>query len=518
MINLDNLKHLTDELHERKKAALAGGGIEKIRIQHEKGLLTARERIAKLVDKNSFLELGMLNTSDVGGVEHKSYGDGLIAGMGKVMGRPAIIQAGDKTVFAGTEGNVHIRKSRSIHEFAVNNGLPMFFLNEGGGLRMPDGMGSDGISDKLFPREMLTHHRQVPTMSAILGDSFGGPTWMAVSSDFVTQLQGTCMAIAGPRMLELANGQNLTHEELGGVDIHHKYTGQIDHDGVTEDECIEQVKAFFEYMPQNGGERPTMKQSTDDPYRSVEEVLTILPQQSHRVYDMKKIITRLVDDGEMFEFQQKFGRALITAFARLNGHSVGIIASQPNQYAGAPGPQECQKATEFICLCDSYHIPLIFLHDTPGFRISSEAEKAKMPTKIMVWNQALALATVPKISVVIRKSIGAAYGNMCGPGMGGDIVVAWPTAEINFTGPEVGVNVVFGRELAKAENPKALRQQLLQHWSFDSSPYKAAAKHLIDDVIEPKDTRKFLCQTLEFLLTSKREKSERLLASWPTGI
>lgn len=515
---MDLLKQLADELQERKEAALLGGGPEKIRIQHEKGLLTARERITKLVDPDSFLELGMLNTSDVEGAEQKSFGDGLIIGMGKVNGRPAVIQAGDKTVFAGTEGAVHMRKSRSAHDFAVKNGLPMFFLNEGGGLRMPDGMGSDGISDKLFPREMLTLHRQVPTMSAILGDSFGGPTWMAVSSDFVTQLQGTCMAIAGPRMLELANGQNLTPEELGGVDIHHKFTGQIDHDGATEDECIDQVKTFFDYMPQNGGERPSVKVTFDDPYRPVDEVLNILPQQRNRVYDMKKIIIQLVDDGETFEYQQKFGKALITAFARLNGHTVGIIASQPNQYAGAPGPQECQKATEFICMCDSYHIPLVFLHDTPGFRISSEAEKAKMPTKIMVWNQALALATVPKISVVIRKSIGAAYGNMCGPGMGGDLVVAWPTAEINFTGPEVGVNVVFGRELAKSENPKEERQQLLQNWSFDSSPYKAAAKHLIDDVIHPRDTRKFLCQSLEFLLSSKREKSERLLATWPTGI
>lgn len=515
---MNTLHNLTEDLKVRKTAAKKGGGEEKIQLQHNKGLLTARERIEKLVDKESFMELGMLNTSDVSGNEHRSYGDGLIAGVGKVNGRPAVIQAGDKTVFAGTEGNVHIRKARAVHEFALKNGLPMFSLNEGGGLRMPDGMGSDGISDKLFPREMLTHHRQVPSMSAILGDSFGGPTWEAVSSDFVTQLRGTCMAIAGPRMLELANGQKMSPDELGGVDVHNKYTGQIDHDGETEEECIGALKSFFEYMPQNAEERPAMRLTSDDPYRSVEEVLNILPQKNNRVYDMKRIIETLVDDGKVFEYQSKFGRALITAFAHMNGHVVGIIASQPNQYAGAPGPQECQKATEFICLCDSYHIPLIFLHDTPGFRISSDAEKAKMPTKIMVWNQALALSSVPKISVVIRKSIGAAYGNMCGPGMGGDLIVAWPTAEINFTGPEVGVNVVYGRELAKAENPKEMRSQLLENWSFDSSPYKAAAKHLIDDVIEPQETRKFICKSLEYLLTSKREKSERRLASWPTGI
>jgi len=514
---MDLLKRLSEELEDRKEAARLGGGPNKIAAQHDCGLLTARERIERLVDKGTFMELGMLNTSDVKGTEHRSYGDGLIVGMGKVSGRPAIIQAGDKTVFAGTEGNVHIRKSKSIHEFALKNGLPIFFLHEGGGLRMPDGMGSDGISDKLFPREMLTVHRQVPTMTAILGDSFGGPTWTAVSSDFVTQLQGTCMAIAGPRMLELANGQRLSPEELGGVDIHNRFTGQIDDDAATELECIQQLKTFFSYMPQHACERPRMRETMDDPYRIVNEVYSIMPQQSNRVYDMKKIISVLVDDGEIYEIQRRFGKGLITALAHLNGHTVGIIANQPNQFAGAPGPQECQKATEFICLCDSYHIPLIFLHDTPGFRISSEAEKAKMPTKIMVWNQALALSTVPKISVVIRKSIGAAYGNMCGPGMGGDLVVAWPTAEINFTGPEVGINVVYGRELARAENPDEERKKLLESWSFDSSPYKAAAKHLIDDVIEPNETRKFLCQSLEYLLTTKREKSERLLAAWPTG-
>ncbi|MDN3015955.1 carboxyl transferase domain-containing protein [Paenibacillus sp. BSR1-1] len=515
---MDHLQQLTGELQAKKETALLGGGKDKIAAQHGRGLQTARERIEMLADHGTFMELGMLNTSDVKGAEDKSYGDGLIAGVGKVNGRPAVIQAGDKTVFAGTEGNVHIRKSKSIHEFAIKNGLPIFSLHEGGGLRMPDGMGSDGISDKLFPREMLTLHRQVPTMTAILGDSFGGPTWAAVSSDFVTQLQGTCMAIAGPRMLELANGQKLSPEELGGVDVHHRYTGQIDEDGATEEECMQQLKTYFSYMPQNAGEKPRMRATADDPYRLVDEVLTILPQQSNRVYNMKKIIDLIVDDGITFEFQRKFGKGLITAFAHLNGHVVGIVANQPSHYAGAPGPQECQKATEFICLCDSYHIPLIFLHDTPGFRISSEAEKAKMPTKIMVWNQALALSTVPKISVVIRKSIGAAYGNMCGPGMGGDLVVAWPTAEINFTGPEVGVNVVFGRELARSENPSEDRKKLLELWSFDSSPYKAAAKHLIDDIIQPNETRKFLCQSLEYLLTSKREKSERLLATWPTGI
>ncbi|MGD6794389.1 acyl-CoA carboxylase subunit beta [Metabacillus indicus] len=505
------------DLHRRKQKALLGGGQDKIDRQHSSGFYTARERIALLADDDSFLELGMLNHSDKEGAAEKSYGDGLITGLAKVDGRPAVVMAGDKTVFAGTEGAAHIRKSKKVHEYALKRGLPLFNLNEGGGLRMPDGMGSDGISDKLFPQEMLTHSRQVPLMTAILGDSFGGPTWMAVSSDFVTMLKGTCMAIAGPRMLSMATGQKVETEELGGWRVHADHTGQSDSFGDTEEECIMQMKKFFSYMPLNSGEEPMFKETDDDPYRKLERVLDILPKQKNRVYDMKEIIRDLADAGEMFEYKAMYGEGLITAFVRMGGRTAGIVANQPKKFAGAAGPKECDKAIDFICLCDSYHIPLIFLHDTPGFRISQDAEREKMPTKIMIWNQALAQSTVPKISVVIRKSVGAAYGNMCGPSMGADFVFAWPTAEINFTGPEVGINVVYGRQLQEEANQEEARKKLLEQWAFDSSPYKAASKHYLDDVIDPRDTRKYLCRALEYASYKNGTKSERRLANWPTG-
>jgi acetyl-CoA carboxylase carboxyltransferase component len=514
----DIVKEAVDDLIERKERALLNGGLEKIKRQHEAGYYTARERINLLVDPDSFMEVGMLNHSDIPGLENKSAGDGLIVGIAKVDSRPIVVQAGDKTVFAGTEGAVHMRKAKTIHEYALKRGLPMFFLHEGGGLRMPDGMGSDGISDKLFPKEMLTHSRQVPSITSILGDSFGGPTWMAVSSDFVTQLKGTCMAVAGPRMIEMATGQQVSTEELGGWKVHGYQTGQADAFGNTEEECITQMKEFFSYMPLNATKETPYKETNDDPYRKVDRVLDILPNKTNRAYDMKKMISEIVDDRHFFEYKELYGPALLTVFARMNGRTVGIIANQPMKYAGASGVQECEKAADFICLCDSFNIPMIFLHDTPGFRISNEAEKQKIPTKIMVWNQALAHSTVPKISVIIRKSVGAAYGNMCGPTMGADFVVAWPTAEINFTGPEVGINVVYGRQLQGMENAKEVRQELLEKWTFDSSPYKAAAKHLIDDVIDPRDTRKFLCKTLEFAVVKNGSMSERRLANWPTGI
>ncbi|MBN8207858.1 methylmalonyl-CoA decarboxylase [Bacillus sp. NTK071] len=511
------MKGYVEELQERRNRAELMGGQSKIDALHDKGKKTARERIKLLVDKDSFLEFGKLNVSEIPGLERKSSGDGIICGTARVDGRPVVVQAGDKTVFAGTEGAVHIRKTKAAHSYALKRGLPIVNLSEGGGLRMPDGMGSDGISDKLFPQEMLTHNREVPMVSAILGDSFGGPTWLAVSSDFVTQLDGTCMAVAGPRMLEVATGEKVNEEELGGVKVHEKYTGQIDQTATTEEKCIDQLKKFLSYLPSHGEEEPPLKATHDSIERRVDEVLSIVPEKRNRAYNMKKVIKELVDEGDFLEVKPLYGPALLTLLSRINGRSVGIIASQPLNYAGAAGVEECEKATDFICLCDSYHIPLIFLHDIPGFRVSSDAEKRKIPTKIMMWNQALAQSTVPKVSVIIRKSVGAAYGNMCGPTMGADFVVAWPSAEINFTGPEVGINVVYGRELMEAENPKLEREKLLEKWSFDSSPYKAAAKHLIDDVIDPGETRIFLAQTLELACYKNGSKSERKLANWPTG-
>lgn len=519
MMNSDteNMNHLLDDLIERKERATYGGGQEKIDRQHEMGHYIARERINMLADSDSFLELGMLAHSDQKGAQDKSAGDGIVTGLAKVDGRPVVIQAADKTVFAGTEGAVYFRKTKAAHEYATKRGFPLLNLMEGGGLRMPDGMGSDGISQMLFPQALLKHHREVPMLTAILGDSFGGPTWQAVSSDFVTQTKGTVMAVAGPRMLEVATGEKVTSEELGGWNVHADSTGQVERFTDNETTSIEEMKQFLSYMPQHAGEEPSIKSTTDDPNRRLDELIDIVPTKKKRAYDMKKVIKSVVDDSEYFELKSLYGKALITALARIDGRVVGIIANQPMQYAGAAGTKECDKATDFICLCDSYNIPLVFLHDIPGFRVSSEAEKLKMPTKIMVWNQALAQATVPKVSVIIRKSIGAAYGNMCGPTMGADFVVGWPTAEINFTGPEVGINVVYRREIEKAKNQKAKRKELLESWSFDSSPYQAAGKYLIDDVIDPRDTRKYIATTLDYACAKNGSLSKRHLANWPTG-
>jgi acetyl-CoA carboxylase carboxyltransferase component len=505
------------ELKLRKEKARLMGGEKKIAIQHELGHLTARERIDRLVDPDTFMELGLLNHSDVPGMEGKSPADGLISGIGKIDGRPVVIEASDRTVLAATEGTVHIRKSKMIREFAVKRGYPIINLGEGGGLRMPDGMGSDGISTKMMPPTLLRHGRQTLFIATIMGDSFGGPTWNAVSADFAVQVKGTCSAVSGPRMLEIATGERVTPEELGGWEIHAQVTGQIDCFAENDAHCLDIVQQFFRYMPSNAEEEPPFTASHDDPYRRLDEVVEIVPAQLNRVYDMKLVIKAIVDEGELFELKPYFGQALVTCLARIGGRVVGILANQPEFNGGAGGPDECDKATDFICLCDSYNVPMVFLHDTPGFLVGSDAEKHRMPTKIMVWNQALAWSTVPKVSVILRKTIGAAYGNMCGPDMGADFVVAWPGADISFTGAEVGVNVVYGRQLTDADNPSEERKRLLKQWSFDAAPWKAASKHLIDDVIDPRETRRFLSQALEYSCSNKGSFSKRLLSNWPTG-
>ncbi len=504
-----SLQELIKDLECRKQKVRSLGATDALR--------SARMRIDQLVDEGSFVEFGMLNHSDRMEMKERTPCDGLIAGVARVQGRPVVVMAPDRSVLAGTEGTVYIRKGEALHEFAVKRGLPIFHLGEGGGLRMPDGMGSDGISEHMMPLFLLRHSRRVPLLSSIMGDSFGGPTWYAMQSDFVVQVEGTCMAVAGPRMLSMATGEQVSPEELGGVQVHERLTGQVHRVAHDEAQAIEMLRRIFSYLPSHADEIPPRIQSTDPIDRNVDELLTLVPTRKTRAYDMRRVIETIVDVNSFFELKVNFGEALLTGLARVDGRVIGIVASQPFVRAGAYGPEECDKATEFICFCDSYHIPLLFLHDVPGFRVGKQAEAEKMATKIMVWNQALAWSTVPKVSVIIRKSIGAAYSNMGGPKMGSDFVVAWPTAEISFTGSEAGVNVVYGRQLACAEDPRSERERLMAQWEFDSSPYQAAAKHLIDDVIDPRDTRKFLCQVFELACHKDGGKGQRILANWPTG-
>jgi acetyl-CoA carboxylase carboxyltransferase component len=512
------MKEALEELKRRKTKILEMGGQDKVALKHAAGLGTARERVEKLLDPESFFEIGALNHSDVPGMEDKTPADGKVCGFGQIDGRTVAVSADDATVLAGTGGRVGVAKESRLHHWATEKGFPIVNLGEGGGARIPDIMGSDGLSSMTMSKEIATRCREVPFVATIMGECFGAPSWLAALADFVVQVKGACMAVSGPRVLEVATGEKVENEDLGGWKLHAEITGQVDRVAEDEQDCFRIVKEFLSYMPSNARELPpVVPPQGGDQFARQEKLLTLVPDESRRAYDMSLLIKTIVDDELIFPLKPDFDRSVITCLARIDGRTVGIIANQPMHTAGAMGPDGCDKCVSFICLCDSYHIPLVFLHDTPGFLVGKAAELKRMPGKIINFIEAIALSTVPKISIVIRKSYGMAYSNMCGTGMGADFVMAWPNAEISFMAPEVAANVVYRRKIEESEDVKAARDLAEQQIRTAGAPWKAAGLHLIEDVIDPRDTRKVLINLLKLAGGSNGGcQSRRLLANWPT--
>ncbi len=512
------MKEALAELQRRRAASVAMGGEDRVSRKHAMGQVTARERVEKLLDRGTFFEIGMLNHSDVPGMEQKTPSDGKICGFGSIDGRTVAISADDATVLAGTGGRVGVEKEHRLTRWAGEKGYPIINLGEGGGARIPDILGSEGLSSMTMKRELAMRSRQVPLVAAVMGECFGAPSWLAALADFVVQVKGSCMAVSGPRVLEMATGEKIENEELGGWELQAEITGQADRTAEGEEDCFRLVRDFLSYLPSNGQELPPVvsPQGTDQEKRQ-ERLLTIIPDESRRGYDMNRIIKTIVDDEEIFPLKPDFERAVITCLARIDGQSVGIIANQPLHTAGAMGPDGCDKCCSFICLCDSFNIPLIFLHDTPGFLVGKAAEMKRMPGKIINFIEAVSLSTVPKVSIVIRKSYGMAYSNMCGTGMGADFVFAWPNAEISFMAPEVAANVVYRKKIDASEDVELARRQAVERLRVAGAPWKAAGLHLLEDVIDPRDTRRILSHVLK-LAAGKNgsHRSRRLLANWPT--
>lgn len=349
-----------------------------------------------------------------------------------------------------------VAKEGRLHRWAAEKGYPIINLGEGGGARIPDIMGSEGLSSMTMRKEIATRCRQAPFVATIMGECFGAPSWLAALADFVVQVKGSCMAVSGPRVLEVATSEKVDNEDLGGWKLHAEITGQVDRVAEDEDDCFRIVREFLSYMPSNAEELPpVVPPEGNDQEGRQETLLSLVPDESRRAYDMNRLIKTIVDDEKIFVLKPDFDRSVITCLARIDGRTVGIIANQPMHTAGAMGPDGCDKCISFICLCDSYHIPLVFLHDTPGFLVGKAAELKRMPGKIINFIEAIALSTVPKISIVIRKSYGMAYSNMCGTGMGADFVLAWPNAEISFMAPEVAANVVYHKKIDESDDIKA---------------------------------------------------------------
>jgi len=510
------IKEALSELENRKKKALEMGGAEKVAIHHNRGHFTARERIERLLDPGTFFEMGMLNHSDIPGMEDKTPADGKIDGFGKVTGRPVVVLANDTTVLAGSGGRTGRIKVNHISQFAFGKGYPIINLGEAGGARIPDIQGSDGLSSLTVGTRYGLRRRQVPMVATIMGECFGDPSWNAAAADFVVQVKGSCFAVSGPRVLEVATSEQVTNEELGGWELHAKITGQIDRVAEDEEDCFGIVREFLSYMPSNADELPPLVSSNDDPESRQQKLLNIIPDKSNRSYDMHNIIQILVDDEKIFPLKPDFDPSVITCLARIDGRTVGFIANQPARFAGAMGPDGCDKCCSFICLCDSFHIPLIFLHDTPGFLVGKAAEYKRMPGKIINFIEALSQTTVPKISIILRKSYGMAYSNMCGPDMGADFQYAWPSADISFMSPEVAANVVYAAKIARSDNPDQARKEAIEEMRLGSTPWRAAGLGYLDDVIHPVDTRKIIIHSIQLARGKTGGMSKRLLANWPT--
>jgi len=510
------------ELEERKARALQMGGAEKIKRQHDKGKLTARERIDRLLDADSFLEVGMFNHSDVPGMEAKTPADSKVAGYGKIDGRRVVVASNDFTVLAATSSRTAGRKEGELKALAARRGHPVIYLGEAGGARMPDIMGSAGLAsyggggfDTYL--QIMSRVRQSPMITAILGECYGMPTWMACLSDFVVQVKGSAMGVSGPRVVELALGETVTDEELGGWKVHAEITGNVDRTAEDEDECFELIRQYLSYMPAHCDERPPTAAVPENSGAAMDRILDLLPEKRNRGYDMHQILECIVDCDSLFPLKPAFGKSVITTLARINGGVIGIVANQPMFNAGAMGTDGIDKVISFLCLCDSFNIPLIFFHDIPGFLVGKAAERKRVAARVMNYMNALGLLTVPRISVIVRKTYGMAFWNMCGSGCGADFLVAWPSAEMSFVDPAIAANVVYGGKPPAADKASGEWQALVQQLVDDASPYGAAGKHYIHDVIDPKQTRNYIISALEISYNQRTKGiSQHKLANWPT--
>lgn len=507
------------ELYRRREKALQQGGTKQVAAQHAKNRLTARERVDKLLDPGTFWELGMLNVSEAPELADITAADGRVAGFGKIGGRIVAVTANDRTVLGGSDAQVGtFRKHERLHTYATKKGYPCIFLGDNlGGLRLPDGMGSSGMSKSPAMPSVIQAPRITPRIATIMGECFGEPSWMAAISDFVVMTTGSAMAAAGPRILKIAIGEDITPWELGSLNLRYRKTGEVDAIAENDEECLFLVREFLSYMPSNNQEEPPTMPTDDPVTRKIDDIAKIVPDQMNRGYDMHRLIKRIVDDGHYFELKAEFGKALITCLGRIGGMVVGFIANNPIFDAGAPSVQCCDKACEFIALCDSFNIPLINIADVPGMFPGSISEQQKLPGKIANWLEAGQLVTVPKLSITIRKAYGIGWCAMSSPYHGADFCVAWPTASISFVDPIIGVELVHGSKIAKANDPEVERKRLLDEWGDTSLPWKAAEEHHFDDVIDPRDTRKWIYEALKIAIGRRgTTMGEHKLQNWPT--
>ena len=501
------------QFEARRAKAMAMGGEAKLAQRKAQGILNARERIDLLADPGTFLESGLFGVSHIPQARDKSPADGKVAGFAKIDGREVGIVSNDFTVMGASSSDVNTSKVGHVKKVATGRGLPMIFLGESTGARMPDVMGAAGIMGGDRPTQYL-RKRETPWVSAVLGHCYGSSSWYAALGDFVVMRKGAITAVSSVKLTAMAISEAVDPEELGGWKMHTEVTGMVDLAVDTDEEALAAVRRFLSYLPSHHNESPPVHPVPPESGKEGHRILEILPESRTKVYDVRKILKLIYDADSLFELKPRFGRTVVTALARLDGKTVGIVANNPFVKGGAIDPDSCDKVVSFLVLCDSFIIPLIFMADQPGFLIGVEGERAGAIGKVMNWMNAISLVTVPKISVNMRKSYGQAVLNMGGAG-NADEVVAWFTAELNFMDPRSAVTVVHG--VTEKDNPERF-QVLLTEMSKDSSAYDAAATNAVHAVINPADTRDYLIRILEVhRLRMSGGIGQHLMRTWPTS-
>lgn len=497
------------------------GGVQRLARLAAEGRMNIREHIAALVDPGSFDEIGTFAHSERHEDQGITPGDGKIAGHALIDGRPVSVCGDDDTVKRASSSVVGSARRHRVYGQALQAGNPFIYLGQTGGARLPDLLGSEGFS-KLAPNDLFVdRNRRIPLVSVIVGNSFGGSSFRAATSDLVVQLRDTCMAVTSPLAIEVATGEKVSMADLGGPDVHSKITGQVDVVAQTVDEAYSSVRTFLSYLPSNSW-TPPRRSSLDQDLKPDANFSRLVPRARRRAYDMRHVLQRFVDGGQMFEFQPAFGRSLLTVLARVNGFPVGIAASQPLLDAGVLSPSVVEKLVRLFCLCDAFGLPIIFLQDTPGFMIGSAVEHAKFLHRVGVLAKAWSLLAVPTISVVLRKAFGLGYYMLGGNDMGVSYIFAWPHAEMSFMDPDVAANIMFRGQLEKIEDQDERareRQRLAGVVAADTDPYGAAGIMKVDEIIDPDDTRVVVGRALERLSTRPFVPGHlKPLASWPVRL
>lgn len=501
------------QLIEKRQKIEEAGGAKRVQKQHGSGKMTARERMNILFDENTFVELDAFvkhrcTNFDMASLDAPA--EGVITGYGKVDGRLVYAFAQDFTVVGGSLGEMHAAKIVKVMDLALKMGAPCVGMNDSGGARIQEAVDALKGYGSIFFRNTISSG-VIPQISIIMGPCAGGAVYSPAITDFIFMVENTSqMFITGPQVIKAVTGEVVTAEALGGAITHNTVSGVAHYRSSDDAAAILEVRRLLSFLPSNNLERPPVHETNDDPNRMIEELNSIIPDSPNKAYDVKDIIRSLVDDGDFMEYQELFAPNIVTGYARLNGQTIGIVANQPRVMAGALDINASDKAARFIRTCDSYNIPLLSIEDVPGFLPGTSQEYGGIIRHGAKMLYAFSEATVPKITLITRKAYGGSYIAMCSKELGADMVLAWPTAEIAVMGPDGAANIIFRKDIDASDDPAKTRAEKIEEYKDEfATPYKAAERGYVDDVIEPSHSRIRLIDALDMLRNKKEQRPSK---------